>query len=233
VSGPPVLVLWDVDRTLVTVDGVGRTILAGAFAAVTGRPPGAMPDFGGRTDRYLVSSLLAANGLPVTEELVGRLLAQMVSLAPGYRREMTSQGQALAGALRAIESLAGHPRVVQTLVTGNVRPIAELKLAVFGLDRRIDFAIGAYGSEHVGRAELVRLALRRAQRRYGTLFPPASAVVIGDTVHDIAGAREAGVRSVGVATGRTPAAELTGAGADLVLADLTDTGLLVPFVLAG
>jgi len=51
-------------------------------------------------------------------------------------------------------------------------------------------------------------------------------VVIGDTPHDIKGAHDAGVRAVGVGTGKSSLADLTAAGADAVLPDLTDAAAL-------
>ncbi|MFF9076861.1 DUF6207 family protein [Streptomyces sp. NPDC014872] len=44
----------------------------------------------------------------------------------------------------------------QTVVTGKVRPVAETKLAVLGLDAHIKFPYGGHGEDHDDRAELVR-----------------------------------------------------------------------------
>jgi len=230
VDGPPTLILWDVDRTLVTLDGVGRDMLAEVFLMLTGKSVSTMPEMSGRTDHYLVTSVLSGHDVPVTDELVSRFFAEMVFAAPRYREAMTRRGYAHAGAAAAVEAFARHPGVVQSLVTGNVRQIAEQKLAVFGLDTWIDFEVGGYGTEDGARATLVRRARQRAAAKYGP-FDADRVVVIGDTAHDIAGAREAGVRSVGVATGIVSATELSRAGADLVLDDLTDTPVLVDFAL--
>ncbi|MFF8286407.1 HAD family hydrolase [Streptomyces albus] len=55
-------------------------------------------------------------------------------------------------------------------------------------------------------------------------------VLVGDTPADIEGGRAHGVRVLAVATGRTPAHQLHDAGADIVIADLTDTDRLVRLV---
>jgi hypothetical protein len=52
-------------------------------------------------------------------------------------------------------------------------------------------------------------------------------VLIGDTPNDIEAAATAGARSVAVATGSFTMQQLIEAGADVVLADLTDADLLV------
>ncbi|MEH6382481.1 MAG: HAD hydrolase-like protein, partial [Dietzia cercidiphylli] len=58
------------------------------------------------------------------------------------------------------------------------------------------------------------------------------AVVIGDHVHDVRGALDAGARCVAVATGRVSADELRSAGAHAVLPSLTDADALLSACLA-
>jgi phosphoglycolate phosphatase-like HAD superfamily hydrolase len=57
-------------------------------------------------------------------------------------------------------------------------------------------------------------------------------VVIGDTTHDIAGARDNGLAAVGVASGGTPAEVLATAGADAILPTLADTAAVVRVILS-
>lgn len=106
-------------------------------------------------------------------------------------------------------------------------PLPDLsrKLAVFGLDRHIDWGIGAYGEDADLRPALVRIALARARAS------PVGTVVIGDTPADMAGARASGVPVIGVATGRSDPRSLQRSGADTVLMDLGDTDDLVELVL--
>ena len=129
----------------------------------------------------------------------------------------------MPGAAEALERLAGETLVIQSLLTGNVERNALVKLAAFGLDRHIDFASGAYGSDHHRRGELVAIARDRASRRHGMTVGEGDAVLVGDTPLDVAAAREGGARAVGAATGPFDEGELRDAGADAVLADLRDT----------
>ena len=66
-----------------------------------------------------------------------------------------------------------------------------------------------------------------ATEKYGVRVTPAAAVYIADSVRDAAAANVAGVRCLGVATGRSTLSELRDAGADPVVTDLTDTSRLV------
>jgi HAD-hyrolase-like protein len=67
------------------------------------------------------------------------------------------------------------------------------------------------------RPELLQAALTRAD------VAAEKAVFLGGTPADVAGGRDVGVRVIAVATGRTSAADLQHAGADMVLDGLSDT----------
>ncbi len=117
------------------------------------------------------------------------------------------------------------------MLTGNIRPLAEVKLGPLGLTRHLDLDIGAYGDLHEVRSELVGPARRRAALAYGTDFGGKATVLVGDTPHDIEAALVTGARAVGVATGGFTVAELASAGAHAVLPDLTDTGRVLAAIL--
>jgi phosphoglycolate phosphatase-like HAD superfamily hydrolase len=117
-------------------------------------------------------------------------------------------------------------RVFESVLTGNVRTLAEVKLSAVGLRYPLDLCIGAYGDDHEIRTELVHLARRRAQAVHGRSssdFSGQATIVVGDTPLDIEAALAAGARAVGVATGGFSAAALHEAGAHAVLTDLTST----------
>ena len=116
------------------------------------------------------------------------------------------------------------------MLTGNVKPMAELKLERAGLRDHLDLDAGAYGDVHEVRAELVTAARAAAARAYGTDFPGPRTVLIGDTPLDVAAALVTEARVVAVATGSYPAADLAAAGAHVVLPDLADTARVVTAV---
>ncbi len=125
----------------------------------------------------------------------------------------------------------GAGDVVQALLTGNIRALAEVKLAALGLSGHLDFDVGAYGDVHEVRSELVGPARRKAALAYGADFGGEATVLVGDTPLDIEAALVTGARAVGVATGHFSVAELNAAGAHAVLPDLTDTGRVLAAVL--
>ncbi|SER95793.1 HAD family hydrolase [Actinokineospora terrae] len=226
-----ILVLWDVDQTLVDYSGTGREWYGQALTAVAGVELAHVPAFPGRTERSITVELLEAHGVEWTEEHVERMFAELITIATAARPHLTSLGRALPGAPQVLAELAGRPEVVQSLVTGNLVELADCKLAAFDLLPHVDLEVGGYGSVSTDRHELVAAARRAAEAKYGTTFDPRSIVVIGDTPHDVAAAQHHGAVGVAVATGRHSVAELVACGADVVLTDLTDTDAVVATLL--
>lgn len=219
------LVLWDVDHTLVSIGGVSRSLYAHAFQAVTGQPMRGLAVMTGRTERAIIAETLALNGIENTDALFGDFYAALGDAAEQLQNRIRDAGQALPGAAEAIATVADL-HAVQSVVTGNIRGIAIAKLRVFDLADSIDFAVGGYGDDGSDRADLVRLARSRAETNYRTSFAGHRTFVIGDTPHDIRGAHDAGAWAIGVATGDSTVTDLKAAGADIVLSDLTEIGIL-------
>ena len=217
--------LWDVDYTLVSADGLGTRLYEVVFREMFGRELTAVAPKAGRTDRAIIGDTLALAGAPLSA--VGPFLAALEQVAsagavPGPVRP-------LPGAAAAIAALAAAG-VRQSVLTGNVRALAALKLGRAGLRDHLDLPAGAYGDVHEVRAELVTAARRAARQAYGTDFPGAATVLVGDTPLDVEAALGTGARAVAVATGSYGAAELAAAGAHVVLPDLTDTARVVSAV---
>lgn len=239
--------LWDVDYTLVNASGIGRHLYRLAFAELYDRelPERANEaDMAGRTDRAIALDVLALAGVSDPRADVAAFESALARLAPGLAGLVASSAKALPGAAASLATLAaldggdhhadGWPAgtALQSLLTGNVRPLAEVKLAPLGLTDHLDLDVGAYGDEHEVRAELVHLARQRATLAYGRDFGGETTVIIGDTPLDVAAGLAAGARTVGVASGFFSSGELTAAGAHAVLPDLTDTAAVLTAVLA-
>lgn len=248
--------LWDVDFTLVDAHGVGRHLYEIAFAELYGRElpdTAAEANMAGRTDHAIALDVLALAGLPDPPRQVRLFEAALTRLAPSLAGLVAATATPLPGAAAALDALAAlgahatqaitaggaavpgrigsEPVVRQSLLTGNVRALAQVKLAPLGLTTHLDLEIGAYGDESSVRAELVDLARDRAAAAYGIDFDGQATVLVGDTPLDVEAALAAGARAIGVATGRFTVGELAEAGADVVLADLADTHLVITAVL--
>jgi phosphoglycolate phosphatase len=224
-TGPRLLVLWDVDHTLIETRGVGRAIYDRAFPAATGRPLAKLAQISGRTELDIMRESLRINGVETTDEAVNTLARTLIQGYEDARDELGATGRALPGARDTLAALADDPQIHQSVLTGNLREVARIKLEVFGLDRFLDLDAGAYGDDNPERPELVAIAQRRAAERTGTTFDNDHTVLIGDTPNDVEAGLTAGVRVVGVATGKTTAEELREAGASVVFEQLDAAGL--------
>lgn len=225
------LVLWDVDGTLLDPAGFGRQAMHSAFERLFGTPVTAQVAFAGRTDRAIVRDLLAQLGPDHAanrdhadsrdrEDALQELVA---TLAEEQRHTFAAGGgRALPGVVEALAALAELPGVVQSVLTGNMRRLALVKLTASGLAGLLDLDVAAFGDDHAVRADLVDVARGLAERAYGVAFPAGSVVLVGDTPLDVAAALARGATAVGVATGSFTQAELRAAGAHTVLPDLTD-----------
>ena len=219
--------MWDIDYTLLRGGGVASQAWRTAFTSITGVAWRHMPVFGGRTDLDICAETFAAHG--VTDCTPERFFARYVEEVHANRHQFAVQGELMPGVRDVLDRLAADPGVVQTLVTGNVPQVAAAKVAAFALDGAFDAEVGGYGTDDHVRATLVRRSLERAEAKYGRRLQP---VVIGDTIWDITAALANDAVAIGVATGSTSAADLAGAGAHVVLADLSDVDRTVAAVMS-
>lgn len=221
------LVLWDIDHTLVSFDGVGRDIYAEAFQVVTGQPMRQVAAMAGRTDWAITAETLRMHGIESSKELLDSFVAALAEAFVLYGGEISQRGRVLAGVREVLAVLADRADVIQSLLTGNMEPLAIGKLRAFELERFVDFEVGAYGMDHEDRAVLVGMAQQRAVRKYGESFTRRNTVLVGDTPNDVLAGHEGGARVVAVATGASDVQALKEAGAELVLEDLADTAAVV------
>jgi phosphoglycolate phosphatase-like HAD superfamily hydrolase len=218
----PVLVLWDVDHTLIETRGVGFAIYQRAFPAATGRPLDQLAQISGRTELDIMRETLRINGVEPTGHAVSKLATGLIDGYESARDELAATGRALPGAKATLEHLASQTHIHQGVLTGNLREVARIKLEVFALDRYLDLEASAYGDDHAERTELVAIAQARASARIGATFNNGNTVLIGDTPNDITAGATAGVRVIGVASGKSGIEELRQAGASTVVPNLAE-----------
>ncbi|MEV0200243.1 haloacid dehalogenase-like hydrolase [Nonomuraea sp. NPDC050691] len=222
--------LWNIDLTLVDVAIVTRDAYAEAFRAVTGRPLVKLAPALGRPDSEIVFETLAVNGVVAEDAHLPKFLDALAAAFAARRGRLPREGRAMPGAKDALKAVARLDGVVQSVLTGTIKGNAVHKLKAFGLDKHIDFELGGYGEEAYPKATLLQVAQGRARQRLGTPFTAANTVVIGDSARDVQAARIGGAAMIAVASGRSTAAELREAGADMVLPDLSDAAEVVAAV---
>ena len=228
---PRRILLFDIDGTLLTSGGAGRSALNHVFRQCFGLPADARPtagiDFAGASDLRVVREIFRAHGRacgPAEQERFVSLFAAALHAAMPSR-----PGRLLPGVVPLLDRLQAEP-VLLALGTGNFRRTAFVKLAHFGLDGYFDPGPGggAFGDDGATRPEFLAAGLERLRLRAA---PDAGVVVIGDTPLDVQGGRSIGARVVAVATGFSPRDALAAAAPDVLLDDLTDLDAAVKAIL--
>lgn len=226
------LALWNVDHTLVDVGRVTREAYAEAFHRVTGRPLVRLAPTAGRTESEIIFDTLAFNDIDTEDHHLPDFTKALAEAFATRRRNIRDHGRVLPGAGQALAAVGRLPGMVQSVVTGSIKPNAVIKLTELGLGEYLDLEVGGYGSEVYSRAALIELARGQTTRKYvekklGVVVVEPTTVLVADSVRDVQAAKIAAVPIVAVATGTSTAAELRGEGADVVLPALDDTNAVV------
>ncbi|WP_271217036.1 HAD family hydrolase [Streptosporangium carneum] len=224
------LVLWNVDLTLVDVSIVTREAYADAFRQVTGRPLVKLTQHNGRPDSEIVFETLAINGIVAEDAHLPRFLDALAEAFAARRKRLAKDGRMMPGAAEALKAVGRLGGTVQSVLTGTIRSNAVHKLEAFKLDRYVDFEVGGYGEEVYPKATLLQVAQGRARQKHGATFDGTNTVLIGDSARDVQAAKIAGASMIAVASGRSLAADLHEAGADVVLPDLSNPSEVVAAV---
>ncbi len=226
------LLLWDIDGTLIRAAGLGMSVFDEAIEAAIGRRPEGQIATSGKTDPQIVREYLRQMEVPELDETVVAVLRSLERRLADRAGELATVGTVCPGVAEVLERLAGDDRLFNSVLTGNIAPNAVIKLSAFGLDRWLDLEIGAYGSDHHERNELVPVAMGRLAEQREVRLQPDAVWVIGDTPRDLDCAAAAGAHCLLVATGHTSLADLGALGADAVLGDLSDTDAVIKLLTA-
>ena len=211
-TSPLRLVVFDVDGTLIDSQGVILAAMARAFTAEGLTPPG-------RGDA------LGIVGLSLPEAMA----TLVPDLGPAAHARLVAAYKDAFSAARAEEAATGHPPFypgaregiehldaagyLLAIATGKARRGLDHMLEMHGLAPRFvatQTADDAPSKPHPAMV-LNCLALTGAD--------PAGTVVVGDTEYDMAMARAAGARAVGVGWGYHDRARLMRGGAEIILPD--------------
>jgi phosphoglycolate phosphatase-like HAD superfamily hydrolase len=229
---PPILLLFDIDGTLITTGGAGYRAIKRAVEVTMGVPR-ALEGIAvaGRTDSIILrDAVRAIDGRELTDDLRDRIRDTYMGIL-ATEIELVRGGPGVLPGVRALlDRLAGDAGFHVALLTGNYSQTARIKLSYFDLWK--DFAWGAFGEDAVERNDLLPVAVARYRARTGRDIAPADIVIIGDTPNDVEVARVGGARSVCVTTGQYDRDALLSAGADVVFHDLSDVDEVLR-VLAG
>lgn len=175
----------------------------------------------GMLDRQIIKAILEYHNYPLndTEEKMQAMFREMSSYFRENARDMSSF--LLPGVKETLELLKLH-NIPAGLLTGNVEEIAWSKMEWTGILPYFQ-RFGGFGDAPVEiRAELIPIAVKRANRLTGKNYTNEDVVIIGDTVRDIECARLKGARVAAVCTGGSKREDLAAMNPDLLMESLEE-----------
>ncbi|MDX1680140.1 MAG: HAD family hydrolase [Akkermansiaceae bacterium] len=218
------LVLFDIDGTLVDTAGAGMTALVETTTHFFG-DPGPELDLAGSTDLGIIRGIHRHFEFETTEETIAQYFEHYEGRLTHQLKHGGFGGSTLPGALELVEHLHQLEAATIGLLTGNTEGGARVKCHHFGFGDYFHF--GAYGSDHHDRNQLGPIALERARAHNGREHRVEQTWIIGDTPKDIACAHAFGARCMAVTTGSFDRQQLESHGADLVVDSLEEAASLL------
>ena len=217
------LILFDIDGTLLVIDALADL----AFRAMTKEVYGVECSFkeiiyAGMTDPRILEEVLKLRGIDdetiqtCYDEAIERYCDYFDYFARGNSYHVT----VFPGVIPLLNALEQMPEMHIAILTGNLEYTGWKKLELAGLKQHFPF--GAFGSDSKVRSELVGIALKRAEDKYGITYKNKNVIIIGDSPHDVLCGKSYGVTSIAVATGHSSAEELKNYEPDYVFRDLGD-----------
>jgi len=218
------LVLFDLDGTLVDGGGCGRRALEKTMQELYGITP--KFEFvltSGRTDLDIFSLLygLIKKGKKPTAAELKKMQKKYLEILP---REVqmsvrNKKYHLVNGVKKFLSLLAKDKDIILGLGTGNLEEGARLKLTPSGLESF--FTVGGFGGDGHTREDMLRAAVKRAEKKYKTKLDPDNVFVIGDTHRDIVAAKNCGFHNAVLTTGFGEPQKIQRAAAELQARDYT------------
>ncbi len=210
--------LFDIDGTLIRRAGPHhREALVDAIRRVThvettteGVP------VAGMLDREILTTMMLQAGMSrsATRRAMPEVIARAQSI---YVRRVPDISRKVCPGVRTLLRRLTARDVVIGLVTGNLSRIGWRKMERTGL--RKYFRFGAFAEMAHSRAELVRVAIRKA-RKEKWIGRDSAITLIGDHPNDVLAAKANGIRSVAVGTGIVGLEELNSHSPHIAVEDL-------------
>jgi phosphoglycolate phosphatase-like HAD superfamily hydrolase len=220
------LVLFDIDGTLIDSGGAGVRALELAMKdlfAIENAFHGI--GMAGKTDTQIIRDGLEKHSISdngIIDSVTRVYLRHLSREVHNDRRHIKPGIHDILNTLRALNDLSTG------LLTGNLEKGARIKLEPFGLNEY--FPSGAFGSDDEDRNNLLPIAVKRFEQLFNREIEITECVIVGDTPRDVECAHIHGAICIGVATGPYSYDALVAAGADHVVADLTDRQVVLQFL---
>jgi len=216
----PILLIWDIDGTLISCKGSGKRAMTQAFELFYGVADGfSEVNMAGRVDYSILEEACFKHGVNFAEVddfykmYADHLEKDMIT----NEKKIIFKG--VEDILNATHSSDGFVNIIGT---GNCELGAWLKLKQMNLDDY--FEVGGFGTHYPNRDNVIKSAINLAREHYELPFDDLDRIyIIGDTPADISCGRNLNVKSIAVATGGYSKEYLEDYSPDFLLDSLRET----------
>jgi phosphoglycolate phosphatase len=208
------LILFDIDGTLLSSEGVGVRSIEEAGEAMFGKPFSleGIP-IGGRLDPLIWNDACVKHGIETPEVCHDEFRETYCSILSANLQSVTVS--TYPGVVELLRACCSLEYTTCGIVTGNYEETGRMKLAAAGIDTGM-FTANAWGMDGIVRDDLPPFAMMQC-----AICEPT--ILIGDTIHDVTSGKKAGCHVIAVGTGSHDRDTLAAVTPDLLLDDLSDT----------
>jgi len=207
-----IALLWDIDGTLLSTNGLGRSPLIEAIRITTGVVGNySLDSTSGLTDHQIVNKVLME--YLFEDDDIDNTVSKVLDLyCDLYSSLVINKSFKLLNEIyQIIEELSRNKNVLNLICTGNVLGGAKLKLRKVGLDHFFNEQYLFCSQDLNPRSSIVSRAKNESLRMGYT------PVVIGDTIHDVEAARANGLQVIAVESENYPVDVLRNSNPDYFL----------------
>jgi phosphoglycolate phosphatase-like HAD superfamily hydrolase len=224
------LILFDIDRTLIFNSKAHHKAFSEAFKKVYGVDTSIeIINHHGMTDQQIIIEVLKKNGLRA-KEIKPKIKECMKVMVDSFNEFIENEKIVSLDGIQNLLDALNKNGFLMGLVTGNLEDIARGKLKKAGINHY--FKVGGFGSDDIKRVNLVKLAIKRAEKNF-SFKSNNNVFLIGDAPQDMKAGKEARVKTIGVTTGIYSKEQLKNAGADFVVANLKDKNKILKLINSG
>jgi len=213
-----ILVLWDIDGTLMHCGSDGTKALNKTFYELYGVENAfSSAGIGSAMDAVILDRIMESFKLDKND------LDRVKKVYVGILKDILNQNQSknvLPGVIELLEYIKESDSCFNALLTSNLRMGAETKLHSVGLSKY--FHVGGFGDDFGEKWDAAAKGISEAENYYNVNFSGENIYIIGDSAYDIECAKKMGIKSIGVATGWMDYNTLMSHEPDYLYNDLSD-----------
>lgn len=169
----------------------------------------------------------------ISESEIENITNKVLSKSIKYFEEkmFASPTMPIDGAVEFLKEVSKDERFAIGIVTNNLEEVAIIKLKSAGLLPFFENAGLIESCEGIHeKSRLIEHVMEVAQEKFAAKFDREKIFYFGDQVSDVKAGKMAGVKTIGVATGRSTLSALVDAGADLALAKFSNATTIIDFI---